>query len=356
MATPLKVLTALSASFGAAVSGSSGLKVQQGGVTVESGNISGSADLTLAGSAGIGGDLTVAGNLTINGTTTTLNTENLVVEDYNIVLGNVAGGASDATADGGGIILSGTTNKTLTWNDNTDSWTSSENLNLAADKSYKLAGTDVLKRSSNINIFENSTAGNVHGNLQISNFGISTVSGSAVTRLQAPLLQLSGTFGTQVSNDFSVLGTSILVGVNAQYVTASVGVSASVFVLADGTQLTSSTQLGGGGGGSGDATKSGINTEYASLRLVLSGTLDANGHADVNITDAKAGKEFPITALHSCSIDVLTDTDGTGWTNDLVSVRLEVSDSKLYVKIDAPAAPIAGYRLIAVNEADFNLV
>jgi len=39
MANPLKVLTALSASSGAAISGSSGLIVQQGGITVSSGNI-----------------------------------------------------------------------------------------------------------------------------------------------------------------------------------------------------------------------------------------------------------------------------------------------------------------------------
>ena len=70
-------------------------------------------------------DLTLAGNLTVNGTTTTVNTETLVVEDKNIELG-VVGTPTDLTADGGGITLKGTTDKTINWIDATDAWTSSE--------------------------------------------------------------------------------------------------------------------------------------------------------------------------------------------------------------------------------------
>jgi hypothetical protein len=70
-------------------------------------------------------DLTLAGNLTVNGTTTTINTQDLLVEDKNIVIGNVDT-PSDVTADGGGITLKGTTDKTINWVDATDAWTSSE--------------------------------------------------------------------------------------------------------------------------------------------------------------------------------------------------------------------------------------
>lgn len=87
-------------------------------------------------------DLTLSGNLTVNGTTTNLNSTNLVIEDKNIVLGDTET-PSDATADGGGITLKGTTDKTFNWVDTTDAWTSSEHINLASGKSLKLNGTDL---------------------------------------------------------------------------------------------------------------------------------------------------------------------------------------------------------------------
>lgn len=84
--------------------------------------------------------LTISGNLTVNGTTTNINSTNLVVEDKNIVLADVAT-PSDSTADGGGITLKGATDKTFNWVDSTDSWTSSEHINLASGKSYYVNGT-----------------------------------------------------------------------------------------------------------------------------------------------------------------------------------------------------------------------
>ena len=88
-----------------------------------------------------GTDLTLSGNLTVNGTTTNINSTNLVVEDKNIILADVET-PTDVTADGGGITLKGTTDKTFNWVDATDSWTSSEHLTLSATKELRLADTD----------------------------------------------------------------------------------------------------------------------------------------------------------------------------------------------------------------------
>lgn len=102
------------------------------------------ADAALPAAGGtISGDLIISGDLTVNGTTTTIDTETLVVKDKNIELG-VVDTPTDVTADGGGITLKGTTDKTLNWVDSTDSWTSSENVDLASGKTYKINGTDVL--------------------------------------------------------------------------------------------------------------------------------------------------------------------------------------------------------------------
>ena len=103
--------------------------------------------LTVDENATVAGNLTVTGDLTINGTTTNINTTNLVVEDKNIVLGDTAS-PTDVSADGGGITLKGATDKTLNWVNATGSWTSSENLDVATGKTYKVNGTDVLSATS----------------------------------------------------------------------------------------------------------------------------------------------------------------------------------------------------------------
>jgi len=69
----------------------------------------------------IANNVVITGDATINGTTTTINTQNLDVEDKNIVIGNVTT-PTDVTADGGGITLKGATDKTITWTNSNDRW------------------------------------------------------------------------------------------------------------------------------------------------------------------------------------------------------------------------------------------
>jgi hypothetical protein len=83
-----------------------------------------------------GVNLTLSGDLTVNGTTTTINTTTLQVEDKNIEIGKVSS-PSDTTADGGGWTLKGSSDKTFNWVNSTDSWTSSENIEVAAGKFFK---------------------------------------------------------------------------------------------------------------------------------------------------------------------------------------------------------------------------
>jgi hypothetical protein len=88
-------------------------------------------------------ELILSGNLTVNGTTTTINSTTLSVDDKNIELGSVEN-PTDTTADGGGITLKGATDKTFNWVDATDSWTSSEHIDLANGKVVKINGVQVL--------------------------------------------------------------------------------------------------------------------------------------------------------------------------------------------------------------------
>jgi hypothetical protein len=107
----------------------------------------GSITLSLPSSLTTPGDLTVTGDLTVQGNTTTLNTATLIVEDKNVVLANVTT-PTDITADGAGITVLGTTNKTFNWVDATDAWTSSEHVNLATGKAFYINGTSVLNSTT----------------------------------------------------------------------------------------------------------------------------------------------------------------------------------------------------------------
>jgi hypothetical protein len=108
-------------------------------------DIPGTLDVT--GAATFDSAVTITGNLTVNGTTTNINTQNLVVEDKNIIVGDVAT-PTDITADGGGITLKGTTDKTINWVDATDAWTLSEHVNIATGKEYRINGTSVLSSTT----------------------------------------------------------------------------------------------------------------------------------------------------------------------------------------------------------------
>ena len=80
--------------------------------------------------------LTLSGDLTVNGTTSTVSSTTITVSDKNIEIGKVST-PTDTTADGGGITLKGATDKTWNWVDATDSWTSSEHIDLGNGKELK---------------------------------------------------------------------------------------------------------------------------------------------------------------------------------------------------------------------------
>ena len=87
----------------------------------------------------IAGNLTVTGNSTVNGATTTVNSTTLTVDDKNIELGSTAS-PTDVTADGGGITLKGTTDKTILFENDTDSWNFNQNIETSTTTKVKQKG------------------------------------------------------------------------------------------------------------------------------------------------------------------------------------------------------------------------
>ena len=93
------------------------------------------------------GNVNIPGDLTVQGATTTIDSTTVLIEDKNIELG-VVPTPTNTTADTGGIILKGTTDKTIQWLNATGAWTLSEHVDIASTKEYRIAGVKVLDATS----------------------------------------------------------------------------------------------------------------------------------------------------------------------------------------------------------------
>lgn len=95
----------------------------------------------------VGGDVRISGDLTVLGTTTTIETNNLTVEDKLIEVASTAAGpvGNDTVADGAGLrVRSTVSNKDWTWSNSLDSWSASCGINIPTSYAYKINGFDVL--------------------------------------------------------------------------------------------------------------------------------------------------------------------------------------------------------------------
>jgi hypothetical protein len=366
----------------------------------------GTVALTLSGA-----DVTVAGNLTVRGVTTSIDSTTVNIGDANINL--ATGSATLASLAGAGVDLGSAAQVQWRYDNTNSAWTSNVGVNVTgALPIYKLAGVSTLTRVAGANAFVNGT----NGSVTIGAAGTTSLSASSTSTITAPTVSLGPVGATQISvgNASAATaslnaGTLVSVGNVSTAVTSINGVASTMYgatvaavaapltiisgssaiqlsgsVSADGalavagnTLLTSVTassnakiqgELSGTAGyfsglyvngtpvGHGTATKTEVNNAYNQLRYVESGSLDGNGQKIVNLTSTTYGSTyFAVASLHSCSLDVLTDTDGSGWTNDLVAVKLFTEAGSLKVQIDAPASPNAGYRLVAINEKLFNI-
>ncbi len=95
----------------------------------------------------VNGDARITGNLTVEGVTTSIESTNLIIEDKNIVIANVAS-PTNFTADGGGITIKGSTDKTIVYNQSNNRFNISESINLASGKTLQINGVTVISGSA----------------------------------------------------------------------------------------------------------------------------------------------------------------------------------------------------------------
>jgi len=115
-------------------------------IRVTSNTISGPAEIVID-PAAVGdntGALRIKGDLFVDGTQTQINSTTIELADF--IVGIATTATSDVLADGAGIQIG--PNNTLLYDHTNTSLKSSENLNLASGKTYKINGTDVLSATT----------------------------------------------------------------------------------------------------------------------------------------------------------------------------------------------------------------
>ena len=305
-------------------------------IRVTSNTISGPATITLD-PAAVGdntGKVVIAGDLQIDGTTTTVNSTTMTVDDKNIVLGS--GAANDAAADGGGITIeSGSGNKTFVFQDTGDNLGSSENLNVASGKAYKVNNVSVLNATTLGSSVVNSSLtsvgtistgvweGTAIANSSLANSSTSvggvtlTLGGTDATpafdltdATNYPTSSLSGTItnaqlaGSIADSKLSTISTANKVSISALDIDGGTGTStlanADLFIVDDGAggtnrKVTFQTISNAVLGGSGGATFAAVNVTGITT---VGGAFDGNGGANIS------GGE---TVLSSATVSDLTD-------------------------------------------------
>jgi hypothetical protein len=215
------------------------------------------------GSGTTGATINIKGNLVVEGTTTTVNSTTVTIDDINIVLAD--GVSVAASADGGGITL-GTTG--ITWNylHSATSWSSSQNINVATGKTYKINSVDVLTATS---------------------LG-STVTSSSLTAV--------GTIATGVWN-----GTAIGVAYGGTGLTTY---TTGQIVYASGSTTLAGLSASATAGAVVASTGSGSAPEYKTISVTNGSVTSGSGTLTLAIQDAAAnGSTKGLAAFNSTQFD-----------------------------------------------------
>lgn len=233
-------------------------------------NIAGSGSTVTIGANNIGNttvrnNLTVQGNLIVQGTTSTINSTIVTVADRAIELASTLN-PSNATADQGGIIVKGTTDKTILWNNSTTGFHISEHINIPSGKIYKINNVNILTAtalgssvvSSSLTSVGTLTSGAWNASIISPAFGgtginngnrtitiggnLATVGAFATTLTVSNITNVTlPTSGTLIgTNDVGTVSTAMLAGSipNSKLANSSIVLNGSVINLGDTATIT----------------------------------------------------------------------------------------------------------------------
>ena len=192
--------------------------------------------LTVTNDATVGGALTITGNFTVNGTQTIVNTTSLEVRDVNIGIGSTST-PSDAWINGGGLTFYGTTDKTITWNSNSDDFTFSNGIDIkGAVETVSIATTSNLGGGKvilecdarNGTVFTHDLANGIVGITSLKNFPATKNSATTFT-----ILFTQNAAGTANTTAATGIGTNVYLtpyGVSGFTTTSKVSAASTVIL------------------------------------------------------------------------------------------------------------------------------
>lgn len=290
---------------------------------------------------GTNGNLTIAGDLTVNGATTTIESTTLTVDDKNIELGTVAT-PTDTTADGGGITLKGASDKTFNWIDATDSWTSSEHLDLANSKEFKIEGTSVLSATT-LGAGVTSSSLTSVGTLTSLTVDNISIDGSTIGHTDdTDLLTLADgvvTVAGEVSVTTLDIGGTDITATAAELNVLDAGTAGSSVTLADGDSFII-----------GDASAS--NATSKALLSDLKTYMNASAAGSIAADDISVGDASVTLETSSGSVDIkdfgqgstqltILDTNSSDFTSgDIVALAQGASGGLVLADKDATSYPV----------------
>ena len=297
------------------------LSTGSSGIGINTDTISGPSVMYIDPSpSGVGttsGILRIKGDLYVDGTQFTVNSTTIELADFRIGIGTTA--TSDLILDGAGIGIGSAANqKTFTWNNSSSSLKSSENLDIASGKTYKIAGTDVLSTNTLGSGILNSSLTSVGTLGQLNVSGISTLGVTTATNLTVQQLNVSGisTLGIlTVGNVYStgvVTATkyfgdgSALTGINT---TNSAGYASTAGISTYAVTAGVSTNVSGGIASVTSLIVSGISTFTAGPVLVGTGTSTGTATQPLQVTGSAyvSGNVGVAVTSPSFAVDVSGD-------------------------------------------------
>ena len=267
--------------------------------------------ITASGDTTVTNDLVVGGNFTVNGTTTTINATTITVDDKNIELGSVTT-PTDTTADGGGITLKGSTDKTIIWDNANDNWTSSEHWNLASGKVFKINNTEVLSSTTLGSAVVSSSLTSV-GTIATGTWQATDI-GLAYGGTNASLTAANGgvVYSTATALEISAVGTS-------GQVLTSAGAAAPTWTSQSSLSVGTATNLAGGGAGqiayqSGAGSTTFLTTSSTAGAVVAStGTGTAPEYKVISLTNGS------VTSGSGTLTLAVQDADADGTTKGIAA-------------------------------------
>ena len=319
-------------------------------------------------------NLTLSGDLTVNGTTTTINSTTITVDDKNIELGSVAT-PTDVTADGGGITLKGTTDKTLNWIDATDAWTSSEDFNLLTGKAYEINGTSVLNATtlgsavtgSSLTSVGTIGTGTWQGTAIAGQYGGTGVANTGKTITLAGNLSTTGTGNITLNTASGSSVTLPLTGTLVNEAVTTLSGLSSIGTVTTGTW--NGTAIAGQYGGTGvnnsgktitlggNLTTSGMYSTTLTVTADTSVTLPTTGTlATLAGTETFTNKTFtsPVTNTPTLTLSTTSSTTDARISWDTTNKKLQVGNGTISLDFASSNvitnAQVASYTLVLADK------